>query len=34
MKYITAAKEGVPYPVGTPVPVSNLSKELQEKNKQ
>jgi len=33
MKSITAAKEGFPYPVGTPVPVSNLSKELQEKKK-
>ena len=31
MTSITAAKEGFPYPVGTPVPVSNLSKELQEK---
>lgn len=33
MTSITAAKEGFPYPVGTPVPVSNLSKELQEKEK-
>jgi len=30
---ITAAKEGFPYPVGTPVPVSNLSKQLQKKEK-
>lgn len=28
---ITAAKEGFPYPVGTPVPVSEFSKELQNK---
>jgi hypothetical protein len=35
MTSITAAKEGFPYPVGTPVPVVELSKELQkeEKNK-
>jgi len=33
MKSITAAKEGFPYPVGTPVPVSDLSKELQKQNK-
>jgi hypothetical protein len=33
MTSITAAKEGFPYPVGTPVPVSNLSKQLQEKKK-
>ena len=33
MKSITAAKEGFPYPVGTPVPVSELSKELQKQNK-
>jgi hypothetical protein len=33
MTSITAAKEGFPYPVGTPFPVSNLSKELQEKEK-
>ena len=33
MKSITAAKEGFPYPVGTPIPVSNLSKELQENKK-
>ena len=31
MTSITAAKEGFPYPVGTPVPVVELSKELQEK---
>ena len=31
MKSITAAKEGSPYPVGTPIPVSGLSKELQTK---
>jgi len=30
---ITAAKEGSPYPVGTPVPVSQFSKELQKKEK-
>ena len=29
MTSVTAAKEGFPYPVGTPVPVSELSKELQ-----
>lgn len=35
MTSVTAAKEGFPYPVGTPVPVAELSKELQkeEKNK-
>ena len=33
MTSITAAKEGYPYPVGTPVPVSNLSKQLQTKEK-
>jgi hypothetical protein len=33
MTYITAAKEGFPYPVGTPVPVSALSKELQKTKK-
>ena len=33
MTSITAAKEGFPYPVGTPVPVSNLSKQLQKKEK-
>ena len=33
MTSITAAKEGYPYPVGTPVPVSNLSKQLQQKEK-
>ena len=31
MTSVTAAKEGFPYPVGTPVPVSKLSKELQSK---
>ena len=30
---ITAAKEGFPYPVGTPVPVAEFSKELQKKEK-
>lgn len=33
MTSITAAKEGFPYPVGTPVPVINLSRELQAKEK-
>jgi hypothetical protein len=33
MTSITAAKEGFPYPVGTPVPVSALSKELQKTKK-
>lgn len=33
MTSITAAKEGFPYPVGTPVPISNLSKQLQENEK-
>jgi hypothetical protein len=35
MKSITAAKDSFPYPVGTPVPIIELSKELQkeEKNK-
>ena len=33
MKSITAAKEGFPYPVGTPVPLSTLSKDLQQKEK-
>ena len=33
MTSVTAAKEGSPYPVGTPVPVSNLSKQLQTKEK-
>ena len=28
---VTAAKEGFPYPVGTPIPVSEYSKELQKK---
>ena len=31
MTSITAAKNGSPYPVGTPVPVLNYSKELQKK---
>jgi hypothetical protein len=31
MTSVTAAKEGFPYPVGTPIPISNLSKQLQEK---
>jgi len=31
MTSITAAKEGFPYPVGTPVPIVELSKDLQEK---
>jgi hypothetical protein len=30
---VTAAKTGFPYPVGTPVPVSEYSKELQKKQK-
>ena len=30
---VTAAKTGYPYPVGTPVPVSEYSKELQKKEK-
>jgi hypothetical protein len=29
MTSITAAKVGFPYPVGTPVPVAEFSKELQ-----
>jgi hypothetical protein len=33
MKSITAAKEGFPYPVGTPVPIIELSKELQKEEK-
>ena len=33
MTSVTAAKEGFPYPVGTPVPVAELSKELQKQNK-
>jgi len=28
---VTAAKEGFPYPVGTPIPVDEYSKELQKK---
>lgn len=31
MTSVTAAKEGFPYPVGTPVPISDLSKDLQKK---
>ena len=31
MTSVTAAKEGFPYPVGTPIPVANFSKELQSK---
>jgi acetyl-CoA C-acetyltransferase len=31
MKSITAAKDSFPYPVGTPVPIIELSKELQKK---
>ena len=34
MTSVTAAKEGFPYPVGTPVPVADLSKEIQKKEKQ
>jgi hypothetical protein len=30
---VTAAKVGFPYPVGTPVPVAEYSKELQKKEK-
>jgi len=30
---VTAAKEGFPYPVGTPIPVAEYSKELQKKEK-
>ena len=33
MTSVTAAKEGFPYPVGTPVPVVELSKELQKEEK-
>jgi hypothetical protein len=33
MTSITAAKEGFPYPVGTPVPILELSKQLQAENK-
>ena len=33
MKSITAAKEGFPYPVGTPVPIVELSKDLQKQEK-
>ena len=31
MKSITAAKLGAPYPVGTPIPVMELSKDIEEK---
>jgi hypothetical protein len=31
---VTAAKIGFPYPVGTPIPVAEYSKELQSKNKE
>ena len=31
MTSVTAAKEGFPYPVGTPLPINELSKELQKK---
>jgi hypothetical protein len=31
MTSVTAAKEGFPYPVGTPVPVAEYSKKLQNK---
>ena len=31
MTSVTAAKEGFPYPVGTPIPVAKFSKELQSK---
>ena len=34
MTSVTAAKKGSPYPVGTPVPVSGLSKDIQTKEKQ
>jgi hypothetical protein len=33
MTSVTAAKEGFPYPVGTPGPVRALSKELQKTKK-
>jgi hypothetical protein len=33
MTSVTAAKEGFPYPVGTPLPISELSKELQKEEK-
>ena len=33
MTSITAAKIGFPYPVGTPIPVMNLGKELEKKEK-
>ena len=31
MKSITAAKQGAPYPVGTPIPIMELSKDIEEK---
>lgn len=31
MTSVTATKEGFPYPVGTPVPVAEYSKKLQNK---
>jgi hypothetical protein len=33
MKSITAAKKGAPYPVGTPIPVMELSKDVESKHK-
>jgi len=33
MTSVTAAKLGFPYPVGTPIPIINLSKKLQKKTK-
>ena len=33
MTSVTAAKKGFPYPVGTPIPVSEYSKELQKQKK-
>ena len=33
MTSVTAAKEGFPYPVGTPLPINELSKELQKNKK-
>jgi hypothetical protein len=34
MTSVTAAKKEAPYPVGTPIPVSDLSKDIQNKEKQ
>jgi hypothetical protein len=31
MTSVTAAKEGAPYPVGTPIPVDKLSKSIESK---